>query len=207
MPGNSRLALILVVTAAWSVSCSTPPASRIPAPSVPVPSASATTSTVSRSVDACIGSAPAAWAAGFQAQSILLPSGMRFGLGAPTLGGQIAFGQFDTGTESGIGSLDLGTGRFTRIVTWNAQASGMGWMAVDLPWVVWEQGNSQANLSDWSVDAWNRDTGARSTIATSRADATSPLRTGGWEHRCSRERTSFGHVAPWTGPTRSKAST
>ena len=169
MPGSARLALIFAIAAAWGLSCSTPPTtSRGPAASAPGPTAVTATSNALRSVEACIGPAPALWTAGFQAQSVLLPGGMRFGLGAPTLGGQIAFGQFNTGSESGIGSIDLGTGRFSRIVTWNSQASGMGWMAVELPWLVWEQGNSQANLSDWSVIAWNRDTGARSTIATSR---------------------------------------
>ena len=169
MRGKDRLALILAVAAAWSVSCSTPPAAQAPATSARVvATASPKPTTAVTKVDACIGAAPPTWTAGFQAQSVLLPSGMRFGLGAPTLGGQMAFGQFDTGTESGIGSLDLGTGRFSRIVTWNAQTGGMGWMAVELPWVVWEQSNSQTNLSDWSLVAWNRDTGARSTIATSR---------------------------------------
>src|SRR5437764_223820 len=128
---------------------------------------SSTSTTAGRSV-APRGRLPTGLTAGFQGQGVVLPGGTRFGLGAPTLAGQVAFGQFDTGTEDGIGSLDLATGRMTRVVTWSSQVSGMGWMAVELPWVVWEQGNSQANLSDWSVLAWNKDTGARSTIATSR---------------------------------------
>jgi hypothetical protein len=41
-------------------------------------------------------------------------------------------------------------------------------MTVELPWVVWEQGNSQTNVADWSVFAWNKDTGVTTTIATSR---------------------------------------
>jgi hypothetical protein len=120
-----------------------------------------------KSVDVCIAQPPPTWTEAFQSHSVALPSGTRFGLGAPTISGQLAFGQFDTQSGSGIGSLDLGTGRMTRIATWDTPISGMGWMAVELPWVVWEQGNSQANLSDWSVLAWNKDTGVTSTIATS----------------------------------------
>jgi hypothetical protein len=169
---GDRLALTLLIAAAWSVPCSTPPSPSGPAViSAPV-TASPTTNPV-RSVEMCVGTPPAAWTSGFQAQSVVLPSGTRFGLGAPALAGQVAFGQFDNGSEDGIGSLDLATGRMTRIVSWTTPVSGMGWMSVELPWLVWEQGNSQANLSDWSVLAWNKDTGARSTIATSRlADGT-----------------------------------
>jgi len=168
---GDRLALTLLIAAAWSFSCSTPPSPATRAVDTPAAITSANppaSATPVRSLEMCIGTPPAAWTAGFQGQSVVLPGGTRFGLGAPTLAGQVAFGQFDTGTEDGIGSLDLATGRMTRVVTWSSQVSGMGWMAVELPWVVWEQGNSQANLSDWSVLAWNKDTGARSTIATSR---------------------------------------
>jgi hypothetical protein len=166
------LALTLLIAAACCVRSTTPPSPATRGVSSPAATATPTTNRV-RSVEVCIGTPPPLWTSGFQAQSVVLPGGTRFGLGAPTLAGQVAFGQFDNASEDGIGSLDLVTGRMTRIVTWNAQVSGMGWMGVELPWLVWEQGNSQANLSDWSVLAWNKNTGARSTIATSRlADGT-----------------------------------
>src|SRR5439155_1279956 len=126
-------------------SSSTPPSPATRAVDTPAAITSANppaSATPVRSLEMCIGTPPAAWTAGFQGQSVVLPGGTRFGLGAPTLAGQVAFGQFDTGTEDGIGSLDLATGRMTRVVTWSSQVSGMGWMAVELPWVVWEQGNS-----------------------------------------------------------------
>jgi hypothetical protein len=72
-------------------------------------------------------------------------------------------------SESGIGALDLSTGRLSKISPYARGVSGMGWMSVDLPWIVWEQGNSQTDPSDWSVLAWDRDTGERVTVATSRA--------------------------------------
>jgi hypothetical protein len=162
MPGKG-LALVLVI-AAWSTACSTPP-------SVASPLARATDTPIAtaavKNIDVCIAQPPQTWTDAFQSHSVVLPTGTRFGLGAPTISGQVAFGQFDTQSASGIGSLDLSNGRMTRIATWDTRVSGMGWMAVDLPWVVWEQGNSQANLSDWSVLAWNRDTGRTTTLATS----------------------------------------
>ncbi|MEK6227173.1 MAG: hypothetical protein AABM40_12890 [Chloroflexota bacterium] len=162
MPGK-RLALTLAI-AAWSTSCSTPPSLASPVPhATDVPIATAAV----KSIDVCIALPPQTWTAGFQSHSTVLPAGTRFGLGAPTISGQVAFGQFDTQSGSGIGSVDLTSGRMTRIATWDTQMSGMGWMAVELPWVVWEQGNSPANSSDWTVLAWNKDTGVTTTIATS----------------------------------------
>jgi hypothetical protein len=169
MPGRG-LALSLAI-AAWSISCSTPPSLPSPAPGA---TGAPTATAQAKSIDVCIAQAPEAWTQAFQARSVVLPSGTRFGLGAPTISGQIAFGQFDTASGSGIGSLDLASGRMTKIATWDTPVSGMGWMAVELPWVVWEQGNSQTNVSDWSVLAWNKDTGVTTTIATSRlADGSS----------------------------------
>src|ERR1700730_14742931 len=163
MPGRG-LPLTLAI-AAWSISCSTPPSLSSPTPH---PSDVSVASASVKSIDVCIAQPPQTWADAFQSHSIVVPSGTRFGLGAPTISGQVAFGQFDTQSGSGIGSLDLSSGRMTRIVTWDKSVSGMGWMAVELPWGVWEQGNSQANLSDWSVLAWSKDTGVTTTIATSR---------------------------------------
>jgi len=162
MPGR-RWALILA-TAAWSAACSAPPISSL---ATPAPPPSGLSDRVT-SLNVCITDQPETWTTGFQSHSFVLPDGMRFGLGAPTLAGRLAFGQFGSSAGSGIGSVDLSTGRMTPIVTYEPGASGMGWMAVELPWVVWEQGNSQTNPADWSLLAWNRESGERLTLATSR---------------------------------------
>jgi hypothetical protein len=41
-------------------------------------------------------------------------------------------------------------------------------MAVELPWVVWEQLDSQRDMSNWSIHAWNQDTRTSWVVATSR---------------------------------------
>src|SRR5438876_11636469 len=111
---GDRLALTLLIAAAWSFSCSTPPspATRaVDAPSAITSANPPASATPVRSLEMCIGTPPAAWTAGFQGQSVVLPGGTRFGLGAPTLAGQVAVRQCDTGTGDGIGRRGSATGQ------------------------------------------------------------------------------------------------
>lgn len=68
--------------------------------------------------------------------------------------------------------VDLTTGRSTSVATLDMTAAGTGaganWLAIDLPWVLWTQGDSPFNGSDLSVHAWNQTTGATSLLFTSR---------------------------------------
>lgn len=67
---------------------------------------------------------------------------------------------------SALDLIDLASGGRTRIVA--STASGVGWLTMDLPWIVWQQGDSLYTLSDWSVHAWDQTTGTQKMLATSR---------------------------------------
>jgi hypothetical protein len=64
--------------------------------------------------------------------------------------------------------VDLSTGRLTTIAPVANDAGGVGAMGVDLPWLVWEQLDSQTLLDNWSIHAWNQTTGASWVVSTSR---------------------------------------
>jgi hypothetical protein len=142
-------AVALGVLAVWSTSCSTPPAGP-----------------VVDNVQACFGAPPANWSAALETRKVTLPDGVSFGLGA--LAGETAFGEFDSASGRGIGELDLTTGKLTTITDYGPATSGLGAMAVERPWLVWEQLDSKTNMLDWSVHAWNENTGATTVLATSR---------------------------------------
>lgn len=77
-------------------------------------------------------------------------------------------------------TVDLTSGRPTRIASLGMTAAGTSagasWLSVEMPWVVWTQGDSPYNGSDFSVHAWNQTTGATSLLFTSR------LGTGGFTY-------------------------
>lgn len=152
MHGKAVLAAVtaaLVAVAVWSSACSAPPA----------------TARGSEQVRTCFGTTPRDWAAALDSRTVDLPNGTTFGLTA--LAGDAVFGQFDSARRKGVGELNLRTGRLTTIASFPRAAGGLGAMAVDLPWVVWEQLDSSTDVSDWSVHAWNERTGTASTLATS----------------------------------------
>jgi hypothetical protein len=60
------------------------------------------------------------------------------------------------------------TGKVTTIARQPPGIGGMGAMASDPPWVVWEELDSQSNLDDWTIHAWNQAQGTATAIATSR---------------------------------------
>ena len=74
--------------------------------------------------------------------------------------------------SSGIGLLDMTTGRLTTISRYAGPMGGMGAMAIEAPWVVWEEADSQSatetSLDDWTVHAWNLTLGQGRVLATSR---------------------------------------
>jgi len=109
---------------------------------------------------------PGEWAKALHARSVTLPGGVAFGPGA--LAGGAAFGQFNSATASGIGRLDPTSGKLTTIWSYSRGVSGMGGIQADRPWLVWEQLDSQTNLADWSIHAWNLTTRTGSVLATSR---------------------------------------
>ena len=55
-------------------------------------------------------------------------------------------------------------------------SAGASWLSVEMQWVVWTQGDSPYNGSDFSVHAWSQTTGATSLLFTSR------LGTGGFTY-------------------------
>jgi len=179
--GKAVGAAALAAIAVWSTSCSTPQvapatvshsvsssvshsvsssASHGVSSSVPVPPETATP------VAVCFGVMPSYWARALHARSVTTAKGVRFGPGG--IAGGAAIGQFNSAAESGIGRLDFTTGRLTTIYRFPPGIGGMGAMAVDPPWVVWEELDSQSNLNDWSIRVWNLTSGAISVLATSR---------------------------------------
>jgi len=156
---SGRTTAILLSLVVWSSSCSTPSPDqgpeRLPNGSFP--------EVASRLV--CLGDIPPQWASTLHdGGSISLPDTM---LGLGTVAGTKAFGQHRTSVDSGIGALDLTNGRFQKISTFDADVGGMGAIAVEQPWVVWEQLDSRRDLTDWSMKAFNLETGAEHVLANS----------------------------------------
>jgi hypothetical protein len=139
--------LALVLAAVWGVACSAPPAG--PA-----------------TVGVCLGRPTGEWASALGGKAIALPQGVAFGLSA--VAEDVAFGQFTREGSSGVGAVDLRSGQMTPISTYASGVSGLGGLAVEEPWIVWEQLDSTSNLADWSVHAFNRATRAGRVLATSR---------------------------------------
>jgi hypothetical protein len=108
---------------------------------------------------------PGAWSRALHARSVTTPRGVRFGPGG--IAGGAAIGEFNSADESGIGRLDLTTGRLTTISRFPPGIGGVGAMAVESPWVVWEELDSPTNLNDWSIHVRNLASGAGSVLATS----------------------------------------
>jgi hypothetical protein len=109
---------------------------------------------------------PANWTRALHHRSVTTPTGVYFGPGG--IIGSVALGQFNSSASSGIGRLDMTTGKLSTITAYRPGTGGMGAMAVDPPWVVWEELDSQTNLNDWSIHAWNLALGTGRVIATSR---------------------------------------
>ncbi|NUS55611.1 MAG: hypothetical protein HOV66_12255, partial [Streptomycetaceae bacterium] len=68
----------------------------------------------------------------------------------------------------GVGAFDLRSGKPGILATYQPDVAGLGALAVEEPWVAWEQLDSKTNLADWSVHAVNRTTGERVRVADSR---------------------------------------
>jgi hypothetical protein len=167
MPGKRAAAALLAAIAVWCISCTAPPHQsaavnhRI-SPSAPVRSATA--------APVCFGAMPTDWTRALNARSVTSPAGTYFGPGGVADGA--AIGQFNSAVSSGIGLLDMITGRLTTIARFPGPMGGMGAMAVDPPWVVWEELDSQntneTNLNDWTIHVWNLSLGTGRLLATSR---------------------------------------
>jgi hypothetical protein len=113
----------------------------------------------------CFERAPSGWTATATATTTVEGS-----FGVHGIEGDVVFGQ-TTGT--GVTAVDLGSGKAEILARYEKGVSGLGALAAQGPWVVWEQLNSKTNLADWSVHDLNRTTGRKVDLATSRlADGT-----------------------------------
>lgn len=159
MSGRTLALAAALTVAVWGSSCSTPPAPT----SAPPPTR------------ACFGGTPPSWAAAFATHRTTLPAGVTFGLDA--LAGGIAFGQFDAPSGNGVGAVDLTNGQLRPITLFGGNIGGVGTIAVELPWVVWEQLDSTTDQTTWSVHSWNQQTGTQQVLAASSgtASAAQPL--------------------------------
>jgi hypothetical protein len=119
----------------------------------------------------CFGSAPPpSWAAAFRANTVNVSGVADVDVLAVAQGQAVvqAYGR----PPHTLWMVDLASGRSTRVATLDMTAAGTGagasWLSFDPPWVVWTQGDSPYNGSDFSVHAWNQTTGATSLLFTSR---------------------------------------
>lgn len=98
-------------------------------------------------------------------------------------------------------SLDLRSGRLTTIARYRPDVSGLGALAVEEPWVLWEQLDSKTNLADWSVRAFNRTTGQSIRIADSHSPG------GGFVPGQQPLPVLRNGLAAWAQPVRTNGST
>lgn len=163
MPGKRAGAALVAAIAVWCTSCTAPPHG----PATVNPGNSSGTAAL---VPVCFGAMPADWTRALRARSVTTPAGTYFGPGG--IAGSAVLGQFNSAAESGIGRVDMITGRLTAISRLPGPVGGMSAMAVDPPWVVWTEVDSQntveTNLNDWTVHVWNLEQGAGRLLATSR---------------------------------------
>jgi hypothetical protein len=113
----------------------------------------------------CLVGAPPGWASALGGGRTL-PPGAGFTVAA--YAGGSAFGQLTGPGGTAVAELDLATGRLNTIAGVAPGAGGLGALAADERWLVWEQLDSQTNLSDWSVHAHDRATGVSTVLAGSR---------------------------------------
>jgi hypothetical protein len=117
-------------------------------------------------VAVCFGTVPDNWRLALRAHSVPVPAGVTFVAGGTVR--DSAVGQLYAGGGNSIGRVDMTTGKVTTIARQPSGIGGMGAMASDPPWVVWEELDSQSNLNDWTIHAWNQARGTATAIATSR---------------------------------------
>lgn len=107
----------------------------------------------------------------FRAGGIILPQGVGFSSGV--VQGNLVFGQETQATSGGLSlsQLNFTTGQLSQVAPLPPGAAGVDAIAAALPWVVWQEGDSQYQESDWSIHAWNKLTGRTETLATSQSGA------------------------------------
>jgi hypothetical protein len=159
---GKTVAAALAVLAVWSSACAG--LSRPATANQQTSAQTRATSAKATPVPVCFGAMPADWAHALRARSITTARGLRFVPGA--VAGGVAYGQFNSAAHSGIGRLDLSTGKLTTISRFGPAVGGMGAMAIDPPWLVWEQTDSQTDLGDWSIRVRNLASGTGSVLAT-----------------------------------------
>ena len=168
MAGKRGAAVLLLAITIGSAACTGSPPQ--PATVSPGKASSPVSAAPPGPVAVCFGAMPADWTRALHARSVISPAGTYFGPGG--ILGDAAIGQFNSASESGIGRLDMTTGRLTTIAQFPGAAGGVGAMAVDPPWVVWEeldsQNTMQTNLNDWTIHVWNQRLGTARLLATSR---------------------------------------
>lgn len=119
---------------------------------------------------------PSAWAAELTGHAAVPPNGTDFGLTAAGAAGDRVFGQYISSTEIGVGFVDLTTGSVSRLSAFAPNAGGLNWINVELPWVVWDQQDSNSQPG-WTLVAFNVNTHERLVLAAN-PSASGQLRSG-----------------------------
>jgi hypothetical protein len=117
-----------------------------------------------------VAAPPASWTAAFRANTVNVTGVPSFDVLAVSQ--NVAVVQAYGTPPYTLWMIDLVSGRTTRVASLGMTAAGTSaganWLSVDPPWVVWTQGDSSYNGSDFSVHAWNQATGATTLLFTSR---------------------------------------
>lgn len=115
----------------------------------------------------CFRDPPPDWAAAMS-HVVATLGGVNFGPGAIDEARGVVYGQFISSNGSGIGAVDLTTGRMTIVSLMTASESGAIWMSYAGNWLVWAQGEDPSVLGNWTIQAWNSQTQERRSLANSR---------------------------------------
>lgn len=167
----ARMSVALVLCMALTVaSCTSSTGSRPQlSPSVSPTTAAPETRTM------CFAAAPPEWTAAMSKTVATLPA-VNFGAVAVDDVHDVAYGFFQSTDQRGVAAVDMRTGNLSVVSTMTAQEAGVAWMSYADPWLVWAQGEAVDNLGNWSIQAWNRQTGERLQLATSQLPDGTDLR-------------------------------
>ena len=151
----------LVAAAACGAPAARPPAAN----ATPAPPPDAV-----RAYSVCFAPPSEDWTRRFSEHAVAIGGGVDLHLGAVADDGRTAYGLVRrSAADQAVAAVDLATGAVTSIAALPAGAAGIGSMAASGSWVVWQQANSAANLGDWAVRAWSRESGETLDLATSRS--------------------------------------
>jgi hypothetical protein len=108
---------------------------------------------------------PESWQAALTQGRISVPGADRLVASAVAADGSRIFGGFYSNEWSGVASVDR-YGSITRIRAFGNPKQDHASAAFDGRWLVWEEGHSSTNWSDWDIRGWDSSSGEVFDVAT-----------------------------------------